>query len=606
MNRALWRSHPSRSVFVFKWFAMTASTSMLWFGAVSFLMAAGQVGNPHVLLSCGWLFPAFFVAFGPFGDRASEFATLLPVSSRRLWTVHVVTVTVLSLLLLVACFAPLTWLIGMLAARTAERPEQSVLLAAQLPRFWSHGVAWLLTLVALTATQRPDLARVPRTRAWYGRQLTFVLGATAGMFGIGALTGVSAAALVALASLAWLGLSWRRVPAALALWPQEAVAGTRRTAAAPLADRLAWRRRLPLWAIIHLGAAKHEAMHLFSIPFVLLVGMWLSDWPAVVLEAGLVGVVFVPITAYMLFTMAATPLFRLSRFDWLPISRDRLLVILFLPLIVLLALGDLSGQWIAERQGPRTEALVFSGDPDTYGVRMPAEYFKLAWGEPPAVTTPSGRRIDPPDTWRPTLLPQVVLYKPYHTPLGTSLDDCAWQLERASRDIYGQAVPAAVFRDRYLTVDPAGVVVPRQTDGLTLQRDLPDLKPRRHPGLPAVQVMLVAFYTQLSYLILLLFYRPGRSEAARKRAYGSLLGVLMAIHIGQFLTSRDSIGSIWKVSTHGVGAERLAVASGSGALAPGRADGSRRAASILPCGKSSAPKSGPSSAGGRPAGRALG
>ena len=543
MIRVLWREHPCWSVLSLKWIAMAISTAMVWFGVVTYMVATNAVDQGWTLLSLGWLFPAFYLVFGPLGERASAFALQLPITTARIWLVHVVVVVALTLILMVGCLGPVTWILNVMEGSGGSADGPASVLVADLPALWLHGGAWLLLIIALSVHHRPELALVPRDRTWVVRQVVVGLVAGVGMFGIGTRAGHLPAVIVTAGSLVWLAAGWRRLPQTLVLWPLEARRVDPRSRQEPLAHGLPWWRRQPLWLVVLMGSAKHPVMNLISVPFVLLMGLWNSTWVAGVLDIGNMSTGFLAITAYMLFILAASPLFRLDRFDWLPISRDRLLLILFVPMITMGLVGYGLGEYLAERGNRITgEPLSFSAEPETYGLRMTGAYFELAQGEPPVQISPAGTEIAPPSSWRVQPLDSVVLYKPFHTPLGASLDDCAWQLERASEHIFGEAIPAAVFKERYLTVDRNGMVVPRSEDGLTLMADFPHLKPRRFHGLPALQALIIIILTQVSFLILLWSYRPGTSAGLRKRTYGVLLAILIGLHIGQFFL--DAFGWI--------------------------------------------------------------
>lgn len=562
MNSVLWREHPCWSVLVLKWIAMTISTAMVWFGAVTYMVAAGEVGDPWFLLSLGWLFPALFLLFGPLGDRASEFALQLPVDTGRIWTVHVSVLVTLTLILTVGSLGPVTWILLLLASPGAEDSQSARTLVDLLPSLWLHGGAWSLFILAVTIHHRPELAHIPRDRAWTVRQCVVGLVAGAGVFGLGARGGHLPGLLVAAGSVAWLLIGWRRLPRTLVLWPHEARDPGASGRQEPLADTLVWWRRQPLWLTIMLGGAKHPMMNLISLPFVVLMGLWNSSWVQGVLGIEHMSVAFLAITAYMFFVLVASPLFRFSRFDWLPVSRDKLLLCLFMPLIIMAVAGYGLGEYLSERGG-RTpdEPLIFSAEPETYGLRMSSSFFKLAVGEAPVQITPSGTEIQPPATWRLHPLDDVVLYKPYHTPLGASLDDCAWQLERASADIFGEAIAASVFKERYLEVNEHGVVVPRTEDGLTLMADFPGLRPQRFAGLAPLQTLLVVILTQASCIVLLAFYRPGVSATVRKRAYGLVLTVLLGLHIGQFILDIFNLMDLDALSVAAYAVSDLAVAA---------------------------------------------
>jgi hypothetical protein len=246
------------------------------------------------------------------------------------------------------------------------------------------------------------------------------------------------------------------------------------------------------------------------------------------------GILMIPITAYTIFAVAGMPMRRLGLYDYLPISRARLLSYLLVPVVVLIVAGYLGGGVLRAMTPPNEEPLIFRNDPDRYGVCLWPNYFAVAWGEVPPQASPGGETARPPACCRVFGRSGPTVYKPYHTPVGASLDYCAWQLERASGQVFGRAIPAAEFAERYLVASPDGIVRVRE-EGMALMRDHPDLQPRRFPGVPPLQALAVGVLFLVTFGCFLTAFRPHRSEGWQKAGYALGLVVLMALHLLPFV-----------------------------------------------------------------------
>jgi hypothetical protein len=521
---------------VIKWMLMAFGLATMLTGTQSLILVKQPSFDLWWLLASIWLIAGAFQVWGPFNSRVSEFGLRLPISSRRLATVNLLATVILSGGMLLMCLLPQTLFIKHVIMPSRNAPESFALFGTLLPKLWTHGVAWWLLLVAVTVSDRPQLATVPRDRRWYLRQSAGFFVGAAGMILLGSRLGHVLAFVVALIAIAWIVWTMRSLPSTLTLAPIDLATPPPRREATGLADDLPPWRRPPLWFVVMRGCSKHGGIWVVSLPFAALFGLWLSNAVPALLPSSELALLFLAITAYMVFTFAATPLLRFSRFAHLPISNDQLLAILLVPQLMLLTAGYVAGElWAAPRGRVAAEPLIFVNDSERYGLRMNGRYFHLAVGRPPDQVAPDGTIISPPDDWRPRLLPGVVLYKPYHTPPGASLDVCAWQLERASEHVFGEVIPAAVFRDRYLTVDEDGVVVTRDEDGFQLMADYPHLRARWLSVLPALQALVAGVLFQISFISYLWFFRPGRSHNQRKYAFGGVLTALMALHLAPFL-----------------------------------------------------------------------
>lgn len=537
MIGVLWRHHPCLTPTSAKWFGMATGMAMLWTGMVTADISRVREGAPTswTMFSMVWLVVATYTAWGPFHERAREFALRSPVAGRRLWDIHAVTVLLAGLVMMLIAFGPSSWFVAWAASRKPELDAVFGPVVAQLPMIWLHGLVWLFWMVGVTVSDRPHVATIARDRRWFARQTTALVVAAAGVIlappalghGILVLPVVSATAMVVWAR--------RRVPASLVLASHELRPAGRQFGAGATSTPLPIWRRPPLWSVVLTCTSKHPLVLLTSIPFLPMFGFWLSPASAAVFDDLDMTVLFLPMAAYMLFAFAAAPLLRIGTLDHLPISRDRLLAIMLVPQLVLYAGGFIGGTIWARDHGETTgEPLIFVNEEENYGLRTHAEFFRLAWDSVPAQTAPDGTVIQPPDDWRVPWLPSLILYKPYHTPPGVSLEVAAWQLSRASEQVFGTRIGADVFRDRHLTVDPDGRVITRDPDGLKLRENHPELRSRRFPAIAALQALIAGGLFQIGYGVYLGFFRPRWSSRARGRAFIGVMAGLMGLYMLQF------------------------------------------------------------------------
>jgi len=534
--RTLWKHHPSRTMLAIKWLGMSASTLITWQGIFTYVLAKGHGVDPWLLALGSWFIPALILAVGPFEGRAREFSLTLPVSGQRLWQLHSGTLAYIGGFMLALSMGLQTLVIKLFAAASEPMPAMTEA-AAYLDNLWLHGVAWWLILLAATVSDRPHLAAVARDRRWLLRQIVSVVVCGTGLILLGRIDGVLVPLAVAAVGAIWLHQTWRRVPGSLLLADHSLSSAPRRVTSDQLLRPLPWWRRRPFWLVVLLHTSKHPSMYIIAAPFLALVALWNTQWAPAQVGSEHLGFFYLGITAYMVFTMAASPVFRLASLDAWPVSRDRLLACFFVPQLLFMGLAYAGGEIMAYRdRGAGSEPLVFNAaDHESPGLRMAAHYFHLTTGEPAAITAPDGSLIQPPGDWHVKGLPGVALYKPYYTPEGSNIDLVAWQLERASADIFDTAIPAAEFKERYLTVRADGTVATRGEAVLPLLADHPELRIQRFSGLAPLQVLIVGLLVQLGYATYLGFFRPHVSSRARKVAFGVGLGLYMALHIGQFV-----------------------------------------------------------------------
>jgi len=541
VNLTLLRHHPLLRGMYVKWLVLGVALASFWVGVVAGWHATAEIAPGWWTLTAVWLPAAMFLAFGGQTTRTRPFALGLPITGRRVWAAHAAAVLLTSGAMLAACLAVETY--ALLGLRRA--PAAGPLFASGLDRMghvWLHAGAWWLLLCAFVLHDRPHLAEVPRDRRWLASQAAGVAAMTAGLMVASPLLGWPVALLAAVAAAALAVRTWRRIPISLVLADREARRAVDTGVRGPMAAPLAWWRRQPLWLVVVMQTSKYPALLVMSAPFVVLMGLWTSPASAHVTDGLYLGILFASIGAYMLFSVAASPLVRLASFDHLPVSRARLLASLMVPTIVLLGGGYLAGEIIVAQSPPRsTEPIDFYDSEQDFGVMISGRFLDVAWGDPPPVTTPDGQIIVPPPTYRPFGAHGPTIYKPYYTPAGASLATCAWQLERATARVFDRPIPAAELQERYLAVAADGRVVLRDGE-LPLLRDFPDRQVRGFPGLsPLVAISIIVQFVA-AYAFYLTRFRPDRSERSRRASFVGLLVLLMGLYLLPFALDVSGLG----------------------------------------------------------------
>ena len=540
MTWILIRHHALMRVTYLKWLVLILATSTLWLGIMGYRLGGELLTIPWLQIAWIWIAPALYVVFGPHTERAREFALTLPLTTRTIWNAHVAALLLTSGLMVGLTLAVVQLSLHGLYALLGPllRPADSP--AGPLLNFWMHGLAWWLLLAAMVLGDQPGVARIPRDRRWLGRQLIKLALAFAGLLGLG-LLGPAAAVVPVVGAGILLARAYRNLPPAWSFAPREPQPRQRPGRVGALTSTIPWWRRRPTWLVIVQTTSKHPVLLLVAAAALLFLGFVQSSWTATTDGGEHLGVFMIPMVSYCLMALAGAPLLKLGVFDHLPLSRDQLLSYLIAPQLVLLLAGLVGGEILAPSSEVKGDWLTWSNEADTYGLRMMPRFFVVAWGEPPENVGPDGAVSTPPSDWRPLGTRGPVLYKPFHTPPGSSLEFCAWQLERASEHIYGQTVAAAEFRDRYLTENPDGVVSWR-ANAPTLREDHPELTPRRLPGLLPLQVLLGLALFQIAFRLHLGTFRPRVRDKVRVVSFVGLLAALMVIYLAPFLLSMAGLG----------------------------------------------------------------
>lgn len=501
------------------------------------LMAFSAAGREGPVIDAPWLnlasqlalvLPAVFVLYlGRAGCRARQTELGLPLAAAVLWRAHFLALMLAVGGLVLAAAAALVGL-GHLLTDMMDRAQPGLLTGLQLV---VRPGAVCLFVMALAASWRPSLAQPERASGW--SKLRMALTATALLTtailtwlpAVAALVPLTIGAVVASRAHGNLG-------PALDLAADPAVAGPGTGAGE---DPTAWQSvpesHRALHALIVHTVLKCPSYLVFMSLLLVVIGVALSGFFTVNSDNDALRLTNYFLIVYILFSPAGVFINSLHKLDHLPISRRTLLAWLILPVVSSLVIGyGLGKVGLLFKEG-RGETLVFVNDEENYGLKLPPSYFRPVWGQMnTAVTAPWGETREL-ETWQ--VLPGLPLHlvKPFTTPELASRDFVAWQVSRAAQSVYGVKIPADEIADRYLRTDGAGrtLVV---DDGLTLQRDYPDLTPVANGP---IFVVLIGCHLVGLGLITWAFFAVLAHESLRRRAKMVFIGfmsVLMVAHVG--------------------------------------------------------------------------
>jgi hypothetical protein len=225
----------------------------------------------------------------------------------------------------------------------------------------------------------------------------------------------------------------------------------------------------------------------------------------------------------------------LHKVDHLPIGRRGLLAWLVIPVSLFFLLGYGTGRLVEQVAGARPEAILFDHTEENYGLLVPPEtWARSATDRVPDIVSPSGE-VQPAKTVPLFAGSPWVLWKPYTTPAGASVDFVAWQISRAAAEVYELEIRPEDIADRYLEAGPEGRVQVRP-GGLTLMADYPAARLTTDAG-PVLPVWVGAEIIVL-LLVNTVFFRacgPGTSIRKSRIIFWIMMVGLLAIHVGGFL-----------------------------------------------------------------------
>jgi len=384
-----------------------------------------------------WFLVAFYLLYGNVVGRSTRFQLSLPISVRRLWLSHM-----LSLALGIATIFAVA--LALVATRNGFAGLHP-LLGPLLPVASFRVISVLILALGLVQLVSPRLLEIPM------RASTVLSLIVVGVLDLVALVVISrvhpALSAIPLAiGVGFLGFAYLSLPTSLSLVPREREreqAARRVEATRPWQggrDRLLVHRTVAGLLMRHWGVWLYGAWALF-------LGFYLSGaWPD-----GLSGPVYVVVAWACMNGPFVYGVGRLRAVDHLPISRRIFFAYLMIPalavLVIGLALGAFVGRGTFKEDWLWDRFLRIEGRPER---AVPYDFLEVARdGEPPLVTSPWGEEHEP---WRRSVFGQsdVVLYRPYDTPPGASREFVAHQIGRALRAAYGLAFPASEIERRYI------------------------------------------------------------------------------------------------------------------------------------------------------------
>ncbi len=503
------------------------------------------------LVGVVWLPLALYLVFGRTRTRCNTFDMGLPISAKRLWLTHVLAV------FLSASIVGLSS-IGIVALHDTIRQR---LTAGDFPDLGAAGliipVVSVLALVVVVL-QAHDLGLQTVRRTWGTTfvAVTVLVGGLGMMLVLGLLPELWGL-LPVVAALVLGFYVWRSVPAVFSIVPREPSDAGRVDAhregrwSAELRKKRGatarWTTPVTVLSLLSRGVApgaliKVSLLPVLGGPILLFWGLFASG---VFFEGSFGEFDLAIISAYMLFAFVGGPMEQLHFLDAMPIARSRLFAAVVLPIVVVLALGYFAGAlWMAEREAatPRVQfqtavaEAMFPPYPfEAPMVRVPIEYAAVAWdGNTPDTIAPWGETQETfsVDVSR---LEDARLYTPFATPAGSSIDFVALQISRAIEAVYGESIPLDQIRERYLTLDPDGIVVPGTEAGLTLRDDYPDLDPPARLPTSAVAFAVIAGLFLLMVGVYSRAFRTNIGVRGRKWAFFGVLFGALAVHVAQFL-----------------------------------------------------------------------
>lgn len=424
-----------------------------------------------------WFLVAFYLAYGNVVGRSTRFHLSLPISARKLWLSHMLSLMLgMSVIFAVA--------LAFVAARNGlagVRPLLSPLLPVASLRVLSA----LVLAMGLVQIMKPGLHEIPLRATTI---VAVIAVAALDFVVLIAISRVHAAfsVLPLVAGAALLSITGLSLPASLSLVPREPEregGGLDRTplvtsgasgaamparavdtgAALDTTAEVGLDRGIePSWAalrpvpgrsdrrLVHrtvLGLLmRHWGVWLFGA-WALFLGFYLSGaWPD-----GMSGPVYVAVAWACMNGPFVYGVGRLRAVDHLPISRRLFFAYLMIPalavLVVGMALGAFVGRGVFKEDWLWDRFLRIEGRPER---AIPYDFLEVAWdGEPPPVTSPWGEEHEP---WRRSVFGQsdVVLYRPFDTPPGASREFVAHQIGLALGAAYGPEFPAGEVGRRYI------------------------------------------------------------------------------------------------------------------------------------------------------------
>jgi hypothetical protein len=277
-----------------------------------------------------------------------------------------------------------------------------------------------------------------------------------------------------------------------------------------------------------LGAATGWIM----FPFIAIIGMALSGVLDVWMDdVEVLRLMYLPLGAYVLFSLVGPLTYRLNSLDPLPISRRLIFALLILPALLAFCLGYGLSEVVKVTADHNQNLVEYRIEEGYYWVDVPEGFFEIARdGEAPILTSPWGESHV---AWSapPFRGSRAVVYSPFNTVEESSADFEAWLTSRAIEAVYGRSVPWEEIRDRYFQVE-GEQLVGLEEGGLTLAADYGPLEPpARGPEFPLVLLLTVPPWLLLVAVFLRTF-RAGLGDRARQAVFWAVAAGLVVLMLG--------------------------------------------------------------------------
>ena len=515
---------------------ITVTTVGLVLNILAFKMARNEAaslvdGSEAIQAQVAFLFPVILLLLmGKVGYRCRRWEAALPLPARQLWWAHFLALVLACLFLLLVSAVTFVGFVTLTSAFSGK----SLFDLANLFGLMARPTVASLTAIGLVVVWRPGLGPLADEPGWF-RHLSMVILASLVLLGLlvvlppvfmlvpPALTGV----------MAW--RASRGLPFALAMASHE----TRGSAARALvAAAEEWKDVGPSRRVVVLMLLrtlfKWPLSWLAVAPLAILFGLMMSGWEILGMDEPYLRFINFFMTVYILFAFAGHFMENLHKVDHLPVDRRTLLRWLVFPVVGFFLLGYGAGRVQDTVDPERSEKIVFDNGLETYGLKVSPHFFAFSGSdETPVVTAPWGESHEARVETVFRGLPGVI-WKPYTTPQGASLEFVAWQISRATAAVYGLELDPDEISARYLEADLHGRVTVREP-GLTLAADFPDA--RQGNSGPVFPVLIGGELVLLMVVLGLFFqvFKPGITIRKSRIVFWLLMGGLMACHLSGYI-----------------------------------------------------------------------
>jgi len=493
-------------------------------GGTSLLDGFGAVQAQFV-----FLLPVIMILLmGKAGARCRFWEAGLPLAARKLWWAHFLALASASLFLILVSGVTFAGF----GALNAAFIGKTFFNLADVLRLMVRPVAVSLTAAGLVAVWRPGMGRLAEEPGW-SRHRALVIMISVGLLGL--LVMVPSVFLVV--PLVLTGLVAVRVnrilPLAMSMSGSETRGAAAASAAAEKWEAVGPSRRVVVLMLLR-TLLKWPVSWLAMVPLAALFGLMMSSRDILGMDEPYLRFMNFFMAVYILFALTGHFVKNLHKVDHLPVDRRTLLRWLVVPITGFFLLGYASGRIMDTVDPISNEKIVFDNGGESYGLKVSPEYFAFAGSdETPVMTAPWGEAHEAPVEPVFRGLPGV-LWKPYATPEGSSLEFVAWQISRAAAAVYGLEIDPDEISARYLKADPDGRVTVRES-GLTLAADFPDARPGSSG--PVFPVLVGGEMFLLMVILTLYFkvFKPGITIRKTQVVFWVIMGGLMACHIGGYI-----------------------------------------------------------------------